>query len=421
MKLPRTLRSRIILYFCAYLAVFLVIYSAAMIGIFRLAEDLTHNRQLSEIAGRIAHHVEHHGAIPTYLPPHITVYQDFQHVPRSLQPLVTNREPGIVEVNRGDLNLHAALIPLMSTGQILYVFYDVESVEASERLEWAVKFALMGVGLGVFLMGWLLARSLSNRILTPITELARAVRSLSLQKDHKIDFYPTPDEVGMLAETIENLLSRIAEFTRREREFTSHASHELRTPVTVIKGAVEILKSRNSETKENIKDPLLRIDRAASDIEMLIDTFLLLARKEQIPDKDETCDLGKVATKVVDVHRHLVKPKSVEVEVQTSNAGSVQAPASLVSIALGNLVRNAFQYTMMGKIEIIALTDRVRVCDSGPGMDAAGQAAGVGLTIVKRLCERMNWRLVIFVSSNGGTRADLIFTSSEIPSVNPAP
>ena len=184
MNRPRTLRSRIILYFCAYLAVLLFVYSAAMIGIFRSAEDLTYNRQLSEIANGIAHHVETHGKIPDYLPRHITVYQGFQNVPRSLQKFVTNRDTGVFEINEDDLDHHAALIPLSSTGQVLYVFYDVGSFEASERLESLVILALVGVGLGVLFIGWILARSLSNRILTPISDLAGAVRSLSLQKDN---------------------------------------------------------------------------------------------------------------------------------------------------------------------------------------------------------------------------------------------
>ena len=367
-------------------------------------------------------HVESSGKIPATLPMHITVYQGFQNVPRSLQQFVMNRDSGIFEIYEDDLNLHAALIPLTSTGRILYVFYDVGSVEASERLEWFVKLALMGVGLCVLVMGWILARSLSNRILTPIFDLAGAVRSLSLQKDNtKLDFQTTPDEVGMLAKTIENLLIRIAEFTRREREFTSHASHELRTPVTVIRGAVEILKSRNREAHGKMEGPLARIDRAVTDIEMLIDTFLLLARKEQIPNKNETCDLKKIVAKVVDSHRYLLKAKPVEVTVETSDSGSIQAPASLVSIALGNLVRNAFQYTMRGKIEIIAFADRVRVCDSGPGFDAAEQTAGVGLTIVERLCERMKWRFDISRSPDGGALADLIFTSPETPAADPEP
>ena len=414
MNYPRTLRARITLYFCVYLAVILIVYSAAMIGIFRLAEDLTHNRHLAEISEKIAQHVVSHGAMPTYLPPHITAYQGFQGVPKPLQEFVRNRHPGLFEINTYDFNLHAALVPMTSTGQVLYVFYDVGSVEASEGLEWLAKLALLGAGMGVLLLGWLLARSLSNRILVPIFKLAEAVRSLGVQKENaRLDYDPTPDEVGVLAETVDHLLIRISEFTRREREFTAHASHELRTPASVIRGAVEILESRIGDDQIKIKAPLERIDRAVMEIERLIDTFLLLARKEQIPDQNDTCDLREVVTEVVASHRYLLGSKPVEVKTDTADSGSVRAPAALVTIAIGNLVRNAFQYTTRGRIEIIALGDRVSVRDSGPGIDAAKQKIGVGLTIVKRLCERMKWQFTISESAEGGTRADLVFTSSE--------
>ena len=76
---------------------------------------------------------------------------------------------------------------------MLYVFYDVGTIEPSEQLESFMKLALVIIGLAVIIMGWILARSLSNRILTPISELAGVVRSLPLDKDsamlHNIKSY----------------------------------------------------------------------------------------------------------------------------------------------------------------------------------------------------------------------------------------
>jgi signal transduction histidine kinase len=297
---------------------------------------------------------------------------------------------------------------------MLYVFYAVASVESTQRFESIMKLALAGIGLGVLFIGWILARSLSNRILNPISELAREVQSLSPDKDAvTLRSFTTPDEVGTLAETINQLLTRISEFTRREREFTSHASHELRTPVTIIKGAVEILKGRNNKKDREFQDPLERIEHAGKDIEMLIDTFLLLARQGQKPSEDETCDLPTIVKKVVASYQHLVKTKPVELEMRTEDSGSIQAPSSLVTIALGNLVRNAFKYTMKGKVEILALANRVSVFDSGPGIDTSRQGAGLGLTIVERLCERMNWQFIITGAPGEGTRATLIFVSRD--------
>jgi signal transduction histidine kinase len=210
-------------------------------------------------------------------------------------------------------------------------------------------------------------------------------------------------------------LKRISEFTRREREFTAHASHELRTPVTVIKGAMEILKRRSEKEQTAFRHPLARIERAVMDMELLIDTFLMLARQKQAPNQEETCDVQEIVEKVVSAHRYLLATKPVQVEVRTEEAGSLQAPASLVTIALGNLVRNAFQYTMDGKIEIISLSDRVRIIDNGPGINASRKGDGLGLTIVERLCERMDWRFVITGVPGKGTRAELIFSNPVEP------
>lgn len=255
----------------------------------------------------------------------------------------------------------------------------------------------------------------------PVSELAGVVQSLSLDEDNVVlRSFNTPDEVGTLAGTINQLLRRISEFSRRECEFTSHTSHELRTPVTVIKGAVEILKGWSREADHAIRRPLVRIERAVTDIEMLIDTFLLLARQEQHPDKDETCNLETIVKRIVASYHYLLETKPVEAEVRTADSGSVQAPSSLVTIALGNLVPNAFQYTVKGKVDIVALADRVSVFDSGPGIDASRKDAGLGLTIVERLCERMNWQFVISGAPGEGTRADQIFTSSETTTEVPA-
>jgi signal transduction histidine kinase len=411
MKRPQTLKSRIILFFCGFLAVELTLYSAALVGTFRISEDMTFTRQLSEISTGIVRHVETYGEIPDALPMHITAYIGMEDVPPSLQGYVKNRKPGIFEMWNEDLTAHAAVISLASSGKKLFIFYDVGSIESSEQLETIMKLFLVISGLGSLLLGWILARSLANRILTPVSELATVVRDLPLDEDGApLRLNPAPDEVGTLVKTITHLQKRILEFTRREREFTAHASHELRTPVTVIKGAIEILKGRSDAEQTAIRRPLARIEHAVADMEPLIDTFLMLARQKQVPDSRETCDVSGIIEKVVSAHEYLLASKPVHVEVRTKDPEPLQAPDSMVTIALGNLVRNAFQYTMEGKVIVTALEDRVRIVDNGPGIDASRKGQGLGLTIVERLCERMDWELVITGAPGEGTRAELIFS-----------
>jgi signal transduction histidine kinase len=176
---------------------------------------------------------------------------------------------------------------------------------------------------------------------------------------------------------------------------------------------MEILRGRSEAAKPACQRPMVRIERAVKDIEMLIDTFLLLARHGQVPDQEVTCDLPEVVDAVVAAHRYLLAGKSVDVDLRTTDAGMIPAPPSLVTIALGNLVRNAFKYTACGRVEILAVAGRVCVQDSGPGFESSRQGAGLGLTIVQRLCERMDWGFTIGGTPGGGTRAELVFTPGE--------
>jgi signal transduction histidine kinase len=410
-RTPKTLRSRIVFYFCGYLAVLLIVYSAGISGMLKISEDLAFNRQLSEIADRVARHVQEHGEIPAHLPFHISAYIDISTVPQTLKAFVSHRSPGVFEV-ADDADYHAAIIPILSTGQKLFVFYDVSSIEINDWFEYYILIALIVIGAGIFILGWLLTRSLSNRILNPLSELAEAVHSISPDEPAtELSTFNSPDEINMLSEKINQLLKRISDFTRREREFTSHASHELRTPVSVIKTAVEILRRRTNGSDSGIVQPLARIERSVTDIEMLINTFLMLARQGHGTDSDEASDLKRVAEHVVETYRYLLESKPVEVNILAPDAVCIKAPESLVTIALGNLVRNAFAHTMKGSIEIIVLPGRISVSDSGPGMDDTGRKSGIGLTIVERLCERMNWQFTISSTPGKGTRADLIFSS----------
>jgi signal transduction histidine kinase len=163
----------------------------------------------------------------------------------------------------------------------------------------------------------------------------------------------------------------------------------------------------STEKEEN--GPLARIERAVADIEVLIDTFLLLAREDRAISVDGACDLGTIVGDVVEAHRHLLASKAVDVGIDTGESGTLHAPPAVVSIAVANLVRNAFQHTTAGSVDICAQADRVCVVDTGPGLGPSSGVAGLGLTIVKRLCERMGWTFTIADGRAGGTRAELVF------------
>ena len=81
MKSPQTVRRRIVVNFCAYLSVLLLVYSVALIGMVMVAQDMVFNRQLAQETENILAHLEEYGSLPDYLPMHMTVYRRFEDIP----------------------------------------------------------------------------------------------------------------------------------------------------------------------------------------------------------------------------------------------------------------------------------------------------------------------------------------------------
>jgi signal transduction histidine kinase len=409
-KSTQTIRRRIVVNFCAYLAVLLLVYSVALIAVATMAQDAVFNHQLAQETEKILAHVEEHGRLPDYLPMHMTAYRRFEDIPLPVRRHVDEEKWGIYEVNAPGIDYHTLAVRLSTAGERLYVLFNVGEVELTDRFELTVVLFLVAIGVSLLLIGRFLAHMVANHILKPVSALAQRVQSMPLGPNiPPASDAIALDEVGFLAGAIDDLRDRVAAFTEREREFTSHASHELRTPATVIKGAVELLKERGADHDTQLREPLARIERAVTEIEGLIGMFLLLARQEQVGMEVASCDLADLVEGIVADHRGLLRDKPVKVHVETGQAGTIEAPPGLVSIAVANLVRNAFQYTASGDVIITVLPCAVSIVDTGPGITAAEWDSGIGLKIVTRLCERMGWHYTLSNTDAGGTRAELVF------------
>jgi signal transduction histidine kinase len=180
---------------------------------------------------------------------------------------------------------------------------------------------------------------------------------------------------------------------------------------------------------DKLRERLKRIERAAKQSTELTNALLLLSRSERsAPVDGETTDVGKIVEQVAEVYRSHLGRKPVEVRCVVEQPIEVVAPSSVVAVALGNLIGNAFKYTQQGEVVITVGAGRgkVTVEDSGPGIkaeeaeklfergvrgdSAAGsKGAGLGLAIVRRLCELYDWRVSLAPRPQGGAVATLDF------------
>lgn len=309
----------------------------------------------------------------------------------------------------------------------LYLVFDGESVG-----ELALYFGLVplaGVLIVLYLIAWITYR-LSGRAISPIVWLSKQVESFDPTSGKRPSFSPsslpgTPGrEVLALSEALSSLSRRIEDFTERERNFTRDASHELRSPLTVIKIAADMLLSEQ-ELDRRARNSVLRIKRSATDMEELTEAFLLLARESEQGLSLEPVCVNDVIEYELERAGELVGEKPVSIEKSADCRLVVQASEKVLSVLVGNLMRNAFRYTDAGTVHIHVGRDSLVIEDSGVGMseEKVGQVFkpffrgdsrergghGVGLTIVKRLSDRFGWPVHFDSTLGVGTRVVVEF------------
>ncbi len=316
-------------------------------------------------------------------------------------------------------------------GKRLVLVFDGARVD--ELAFWFGLVPLVLVLLGLYLSAWLGFRA-SRRAVSPIISLAREVRELDLEspgtKAFSQDWLPEQpdDEVRVLADAMERFTRRLDEFIARERQFTRDASHELRSPLTVLGMASELVANDPGLTASGRK-ALDRIKRATRDMEELIGAFLLLARENESGLPAEQQCINEIARRELETAKLLADDKPIEAHFEEQCTLMINAPEKVLSVLIGNLLRNAFSYTDAGEVSVRIEPGKVIIEDSGIGIaeDKLKQlyepfvrgdsnrrgGYGVGLTIVRRLSDRFDWPVEITSEVGVGTRVQISFPDSQ--------
>jgi signal transduction histidine kinase len=331
---------------------------------------------------------------------------------------------GVHDINEDGKHLKVAVNKRhIIKGQELwgFIIFDVTTPKNENRLVYS---ALAGVFVLFTIIAYFLAIYASRKILKPLRQLSSMVDHQST-KPQQLAAHFSDDEVGQLAQALDNYSERLTNIVSRDKEFNADVSHELRTPLAVIASTAELIMGQ-ADVNEKTKLRLCRIERAVKQSAELTETLLLLAREEQKTDKNlERTQVGKLIKDIIENFSATIKLKKLVVEVIEEDWLQVKAPASVVSVALSNLIGNAIKYTPQGTIQIILKEDRVLVVDQGFGVsneelpklfdrhfrgnDVTAKGSGLGLAIVKRLCELYNWHVIIHKNDNSGLTAELIF------------
>jgi len=418
----RRLRSRIVLSFLIFGTLLSVLFALSTLFLQNYLEDQLIGATLKQ---ELDDYVTQLRLDPTVVEPFYTRIQGYITRPgdpnQTVSAQVRTLPSGVHDVQMAGGAFKAAV--RKEEDLWAFLIYDVSDNQLLKR---RLVIALVGVVLLFSVWSFTLGAWSSKRVMKPVTDLADRLDTLSEEsKPERLSQHFADDEVGQLAAALDSYADRLHHLVERDREFNADVSHELRSPLTVITGATELLLAQ-PDLEPKVRTRLLRIARAARQSADITTALLHMVRAEQGIDKDSTAhNVGSIVGEVVHLYEPLIGNKPLELRVREDDKVSVIAPESVVAVAVGNLIGNAMRYTLEGEVAITIGNGRVTVDDTGPGIpeeelehvferhyrgqNITGKGAGLGLAIVKRLCELYGWSIQFSNRETGGLRAELRF------------
>ncbi len=236
---------------------------------------------------------------------------------------------------------------------------------------------LFVAGSGVLLLGLAGGWWLASRAIRPIEDIsATAVKITAGDLSQRINAADTDSELGRLAEVLNSTFARLERAFDQQARFTSDASHELRTPVSVILSQTQSALSRERSAPE-YQEALEACQRAAQRMRRLIESLLELARLDagHEPMQQQPVDLSAVARECVELVRPLAAERQVEIRCELSPLECNADPGYLGQVVT-NLLSNAIQYNRSpGEVQVSTRSDNgsavLTIADTGIGIPAA--------------------------------------------------
>jgi signal transduction histidine kinase len=292
-----------------------------------------------------------------------------------------------------------------------------------ERTIRVATWTLTIAGLALLTLAGAATWAVVRRALRPVDAMRAEVADITVGGlDRRVSQPATDDEIRLLADTMNDMLGRLEAGTRAQREFVSAASHELRTPIAVIRHALEVARMSDSPDWNDIADSVLEEDLR---MERLVDDLLLIARADagvSTTDRWTEVDLDDI---VFEEARRV--PSTIRIDLARVSAGQVNGDSDQLRRVIRNLLDNALRHaTHTVAIELDSIDERVRVAvdDDGAGIapedrkriferfvrldesrNRSDGGVGLGLPIVAELVEAHDGAVEVEASKQlGGAR-----------------
>jgi signal transduction histidine kinase len=333
---------------------------------------------------------------------------------------------GMQKVSDPDIgNLLYVVEPVQIKGQIRGVFV-VAYAMAGERAEIVEAMVVIGqVSLSLFMIAIVLAWFAAGRVLAPLRTITTTAQTISETDLSQRLSVRGKGELAELADTFNNMMDRLEIAFSSQREFVNDAGHELRTPITIIRGHLELMGPDPDEQQETLTIVVSELDRMSR----LVNDMILLAKAERTDFlRLATVDAAELTEELFTKAQALAER---DWQLDETARGQIVVDRERITEAMINLAQNATQHTQRGDTIAMGATiakGKVRfwVRDTGEGIPLADQkriferfaravnsrrrseGAGLGLSIVRAIAEAHSGQVLLRSKLGSGSMFTLV-------------
>lgn len=286
--------------------------------------------------------------------------------------------------------------------------FNIET-NIEETQETIFFISITTVFLFVLIVGGLLVlnRRLSKSVWKPFRETLDQLKTFSLNNQTKIEFSKTDvSEFDELNQSLTKLIEHNVSVYKTQKEFTENASHELQTPLAILKNKLDILL-QNQDLTEKQYQIAEEMNRALSRSSRINKNLLLLAKIDNKQFDSKTFHLDEVLNQSLEILQEHFEQKNISVNTEISDNVKVNGNIGLTEVLINNLILNAIRHTPInGSISIKLNNSVFEVSNSGTEklnsdllfkrfsrFSKDNNGSGLGLAIVQEICKSQNWTI----------------------------
>ena len=277
----------------------------------------------------------------------------------------------------------------------------------------------------------------SHRALGPLEDLTKQIRGITEHNlDRKVYIRNVPDELKDVIDAFNSLMERLSDAFKREKQFISDVSHELKTPISVIQMQCD-LALRKERSSENYKKALRLIKETISKMVMMVDKMLMLSRLEALNHKfSESVSLKGTVLSAIRLLRHKAEDRKVDINLEVEDDCLIEGDRNLLEELFVNLIDNAIKYNVENGKVLVKVTSlngecEIAIKDTGVGIEEVEldkvfegfyrvdksrskttEGFGLGLSIVKKIVDLHKGKVFIESIPSKGTTVFVRFKKS---------